>query len=155
MIVLAFVLSIQLCTQCLFPPQPPPHAPTLGYPKIVNKGSQTRGLPFLSQQQLLLSLHIFSPCAPFLLTLLQPSCLCVKHSWRLWFPILTVSRKRRKLPGNLCLKITGGVINKTSRDRSVLGNTDKIRGEEEAKQFTCCREQRCHFETGSNKASCI
>lgn len=40
------------------------------------------------------------------------SSLCVRSSWKLWFPLLTTNRKMRKLLGNLCSESTGGLLTK-------------------------------------------
>lgn len=53
-------------------------------------------------------LHAVLPLTPCALS----SSLYVILAWKLWFPILTGSRKRRKLPGHLCSKITGGLLTK-------------------------------------------
>ena len=47
--------------------------------------------------------------------------------WKLWFPLLTGSRKGRKLQANLCSGSTGRWLTKGAQDRVCSGNIDKVR----------------------------
>lgn len=100
---------------------------SLGHPKIVNKGRQTWGLPFLFEQQQLLSLHILSSC---ILTL-DPLCAI---QFPLCHTLLKVvisypdrQQEEEKAARQPLLRDRKRVINKTAHDRHGLGNTDKIK----------------------------
>lgn len=51
----------------------------------------------------------------------------VRSLWKLPFPLLTGSRKGRRLQANLCSESTGELLTKAARDRVCSGNIDKVR----------------------------